>query len=94
MEFSRQEYWSWLTFQSPGDLLDTEIQPGSPTLLADSLPSEPLCYLLMLMKEDRLKKVCITYYFIYVLSGKDKTIGVKKSVVAWGLGEELITKEH
>ena len=41
MEFSRQEYWSWLTFQSPGDILDTEIQPGSPTLQADSLPSEP-----------------------------------------------------
>ena len=48
----------------------------------------------MLMKEDILKKVFITFYFIYVLSGKDKTIGMKKSVVAWGLGEELITKER
>ena len=83
-----------MPFPTPGDIPDVGIEPGSPTLLADSLPSEPLCYLLMLMKEDRLKKVCITYYFIYVLSGKDKTIGVKKSVVAWGLGEELITKEH
>ena len=48
----------------------------------------------MLMKEDILKKVFITFYFIFVLSGKDKTIGMKKSVVAWGLGEELITKER
>ena len=39
MEFSRQEYWSGLPFPSPGDLLDTEIEPGSPTLQADFLPS-------------------------------------------------------
>ena len=39
-EFSRQEYWSWLPFHSPGDLPDPAIQPGSPTLQADSLPSE------------------------------------------------------
>ena len=31
MGFSRQEYWSWLPFPSP----------GSPSLQADSLPSEP-----------------------------------------------------
>ena len=37
MEFSRQEYWSGLPLPSPGDLLD----PGSPELQADSLPSEP-----------------------------------------------------
>ena len=37
---SRQEYWSGLPFPSPGDLLDPEIEPESPTLQADSLPSE------------------------------------------------------
>jgi len=42
MEFSRQEYWSGLPFPSPGDLLDPEIEPGSPALQADSSPSEPL----------------------------------------------------
>ena len=41
MGFSRQEYWSGLPFSSPGDLLDPGIEPGSPALQADSLPSEP-----------------------------------------------------
>jgi len=40
MGFSRQEYWSG-PFSSPGDLPDAGIEPGSPTLQADSLPSEP-----------------------------------------------------
>ena len=41
MEFSRQEYWSWLPFPSPGDLPNPGNEPGSPALQADSLPSEP-----------------------------------------------------
>ena len=41
MEFSRQEYWTGLPFPSPGDLPDPGIRPGSPTLWADALPSEP-----------------------------------------------------
>ena len=41
MEFSRQEYWSGLSFPSPGDLPVPGIKPGSPALQADSLPSEP-----------------------------------------------------
>ena len=41
MEFSRQEYWSVLPFLSLGDLPDPGIQPGSPTLQADALRSEP-----------------------------------------------------
>ena len=40
MEFSRQEYWRGLSFPSPGDLPDSGIEPGSPTLQADALPSE------------------------------------------------------
>ena len=42
MEFSRQEYWSGLTFSSPGYLPNPGIEPRSPALKADSLPSEPL----------------------------------------------------
>ena len=38
--FSRQEYWRGLPFPSPGDLPDSGIEPGSPALQADSLPSE------------------------------------------------------
>ena len=41
MGFSRQEYWSGLLFPSPGDLPDPGIEPRSPTLQADSLPTEP-----------------------------------------------------
>ena len=41
MGFSRQEYWSGLPFPSPWDLPDLGIEPGSPTLWADALPSEP-----------------------------------------------------
>ena len=41
MELSRQEYWSGLPFPSPGDLPDTGIEPRSPALQADTLPSEP-----------------------------------------------------
>ena len=40
MRFSRQEYWSILPFPSPGDLPDPGIEPRSPALQADSLPTE------------------------------------------------------
>ena len=35
---SRQEYWSWLSFSSPGDLPDCR-QP--PAMQVDSVPTEP-----------------------------------------------------
>ena len=41
MEFSKQEYWSGLPFPSPRDLPNPGIEPGSPTLQANALPSEP-----------------------------------------------------
>ena len=41
LEFSRQEYWSGLPFPFSGDLPDPGIEPGSPALQADTLPSEP-----------------------------------------------------
>ena len=40
MGFSRQEYWSGLPFPSPGDLSDPGIEPRSPALQADSLPTD------------------------------------------------------
>ena len=39
--FPRQEYWSGLSFPSPGELLNLGIKPRSPELQADSLLSEP-----------------------------------------------------
>jgi len=41
MGFSRQEYWSGQPFPSPVDLPDPGIEPRSPLLQVDSLPSEP-----------------------------------------------------
>ena len=41
MGFSRQEYWNGLLFSSPGDLPNPGIEPQSPVLRADSLPSGP-----------------------------------------------------
>ena len=41
MGFSRQEYWSGLSFPSPGDLPHPGIEPGSPALQADTLTSKP-----------------------------------------------------
>ena len=40
MGFPRQEYWSGLLFSSPGDLLNPEIEAGSPAVQADALPPE------------------------------------------------------
>ena len=41
MGFSRQECWSGLPFPSPEDHPDPGIEPVSPALQADALPSEP-----------------------------------------------------
>ena len=41
MGSSRKEHWSGFPFPSPGDLPTSGIEPGSPALQADSLPSEP-----------------------------------------------------
>ena len=52
MGFSRQEYWSELSFWSPGNLPSPENEPVSPALQADSLPSEvnSHCKLLFLLQ--------------------------------------------
>ena len=42
MEFSRQEYWNGLPFPSPGDLPNPGIEPRSPALQEEALPSESL----------------------------------------------------
>ena len=40
MGFSRHEYWSELSFPSPGDLPNPVNEPGFPALQADSLLAE------------------------------------------------------
>ena len=58
MGFSRQEYWSGLPFPSPGDLPDPGIEPGSPTLEADALTSEPPGKSLILLKMVLFQVLC------------------------------------
>ena len=41
MGFSRQEYWSWLPFPSPGDLPDPGIEPLSTALAGGFFIAEP-----------------------------------------------------
>ena len=41
MEFSRQEYWSELSFPSPGDLPDPGIEPMSLALTGGLFTTEP-----------------------------------------------------
>ena len=41
VEFSRRDYWGEMPFSSTGDLPDPGMEPRSPALQADSLPSEP-----------------------------------------------------
>ena len=71
--FSRQEYWSGLPFPSPGDLPNPRIEPGSSTLQADALPSEPIgklsitCILLAKMME--IAAVISVLSFCHSVSG-------------------------
>ena len=59
MEFSWQGSWNGLSFLSPRDLPDPGIEPGSPALQADCLPTElpgkPCKYLLNQFLEDIAK---------------------------------------
>ena len=63
MKFSRQEYWSGLPSPSPGDFPSPAIEHGSPSLQADTLPSEPpgeprfICLLKTLMLEMLILEV-------------------------------------
>ena len=76
MGFSRQEYWSGLPFPSPGDLPNPGIEPGSPALQGDSLPSEPplrnkkgwttnTCNNLLKSPENLLRKKSRQSYILY-----------------------------
>ena len=66
MGFPRQEYWSGLTFYSPGGFSSLEIKLASPALQTDSLPlnhqgSPPLLYWLSNVKFDYRSKGNISF---------------------------------
>ena len=51
----QEEYWSGWPFPSPGDLPNPGIEPKSPALQADSLPTELLLLLLLLSRFSRVQ---------------------------------------
>ena len=61
MEFSRQEYLSWLSFPTPGDLPDPGIEPVSPAFSVWQADSLPLCHLGS--PEAKLKQPQFWIYF-------------------------------
>ena len=64
MGFPRQEYWSGLPFASPGDLPDSGIELGSPSLQADSLPllhlGSPILYVGFTPKKYKMN-ICFIF---------------------------------
>ena len=54
MGFSRQEYRSGLPFPSPGDLPNRGIEPESPALQTDTLPSEPFSLRELKVEEEHI----------------------------------------
>ena len=48
-------YWSGLPLPSPGDLPNPGIEPRSPALQVDYLPSEPPVYQVDFIEEEKLK---------------------------------------
>ena len=67
MGFSRQEYWSGLPFPSPGNLPDSGIEPGSPALQADALPSRPPGKSLKFSDSITLLKVLCTFAILFLV---------------------------
>ena len=65
MGFLWQEYWSGLPRPSPGDLADPGIEPTSPALQVDSLPTEPPGKpqsVIQLPSEEEVSKWCGELY--------------------------------
>ena len=64
MGFSRQEYWSGLPCPSPGDLPDLGIEPMSPVLQADFLPTKLQGKSPWTWPNDRLKSWEMFFFFL------------------------------
>ena len=72
--FSRQEYWSELSFPTPGNLLDSAIEltsPVAPALQADSLPSEYQGSTFYFNSRKYKMQWCVFWGFPWWLSSKE-----------------------
>ena len=74
--FSRQKYCSGFPFLPPWDFPDLGIEPGSPVLEADYLPSEPSCNKPMLThKQRKIGGVSHWIGFLCFSIGSGKQVG-------------------
>ena len=62
--YSREEYWSGLPCPFPGDLPDPGMEPRSPALQVDSLPSEP---------PGKSRRQIALYVIIYIVTNLKKS---------------------
>ena len=98
MGFSRQENWSRLPCPPPGDLPDPGIEPSSPILQADSLPSEPLymyCFPkfwqgCIILWKDFLKCVSFEYQQILKTNKAKSESRHNKNAAGQGLGKGVL----
>ena len=70
MGFSRQGYWRGLPFPSPEDLPNPGIEPGTPILQADALPSESPGKLLYTYN------ICILFFKLFSSIGDYKILNM------------------
>ena len=82
--FSRQEYWSGLPFPSPGDLPNPGIEPRSPALHADSLPTKSILKEISpgISLEGMMLKLKLQY-FGYLMRRVDS---LEKTLMLGGIG--------
>ena len=69
MGFSRQEYWSGLTFPPPEDLPDPGIEPTSPVARALQADSLPLSHEGSFIPPTQINSKQIKYIYIYLNCG-------------------------
>ena len=82
MEFSRQENCCGLPFPSPGDLPNSGIEPRSPALQMDSLPSKPPVGTIDFSTFPPFVKISIFVWLVFHLGyGQGSCDGVRGSVV-------------
>ena len=77
MGFSRQEHWTGCHSLPQGNLPDPGLEPGSPALQADSLPSELLGKPLLVLREMQVK-ITMTYHYTPIRKGKIRNCNNKK----------------